>query len=94
MMRTSTSPAAAPTASTVPYLQRAQQFYLRGQAATPDLVEKQRATGSFDELPMWRSVAPVKAPSSWPNRIDSTRLSGMAPQLTRDEGFDLRSLEP
>ena len=36
-------------------------------------------------LPTWCSVAPVKAPFSWPNRIDSTRLSGIAPQLTVDE---------
>ena len=45
-------------------------------------------------LPMWRSVAPVKAPFSWPNRIDSTRLSGIAPQLTATNGFDLRSPLP
>ncbi len=43
---------------------------------------------------MWRSVAPVKAPFSWPNRIDSTRLSGIAPQLTATNGFDLRSPLP
>ena len=42
-------------------------------------------------LPVWRSVAPVKAPFSWPNRIDSTRLSGIAPQLTATNGLDLRS---
>ena len=45
-------------------------------------------------LPMWRSVAPVNAPFSWPNRIDSTRLSGIAPQLTATNGFDLRSPLP
>ncbi len=45
-------------------------------------------------LPVWRSVAPVKAPFSWPNRIDSTRLSGIAPQLTATNGFDLRSPLP
>ncbi len=31
-------------------------------------------------LPRCLSVAPVKLPFSWPNRIDSTRFSGMAPQ--------------
>src|SRR3982074_3499723 len=45
-------------------------------------------------LPVWRSVAPVKAPFSWPNRIDSTRLSGMAPQLTATKGLARRSPEP
>ena len=37
-------------------------------------------------LPMCLTVAPVKAPFSWPNRIDSTRFSGMAPQLTATKG--------
>ena len=45
-------------------------------------------------LPRWRSVAPVKAPFSWPNRIDSTRLSGIAPQLTATNGLVLRSPLP
>ena len=45
-------------------------------------------------LPTWRSVAPVKAPFSWPNRIDSTRLSGIAPQFTVTKALPLRSLEP
>ena len=45
-------------------------------------------------LPMCRSVAPVKAPFSWPNRIDSTRFSGMAPQLTATNGLARRSPEP
>ncbi len=45
-------------------------------------------------LPVWRSVAPVKAPFSWPNRMDSTRLSGMAPQLTATNGLARRSPEP
>ena len=45
-------------------------------------------------LPVWRSVAPVKAPFSCPNRSDSTRLSGMAPQLTATKGFARRSPLP
>ena len=45
-------------------------------------------------LPMWRSVAPVKAPFSWPNRSDSTRLSGIAPQLTATNGLARRSPQP
>ena len=38
-------------------------------------------------LPVCLSVAPVKAPFSWPNRIVSTRLSGIAPQLTVTKGL-------
>ncbi len=43
-------------------------------------------------LPVWRSVAPVNAPFSWPNRMLSTRLCGMAPQLTVTKGLLARSL--
>ena len=45
-------------------------------------------------LPRCFCVAPVKAPFSWPNRIDSTRFSGMAPQLTATKGRPARSLSP
>jgi len=41
----------------------------------------------FDEFAVVFSVAPVKAPFSCPNKIDSTRFSGMAPQLTAMNGF-------
>ena len=40
------------------------------------------------------SEAPVKEPFSWPNRMLSTRFSGMAPQLTVTKGPDLRPLSP
>ena len=36
----------------------------------------------------------MKAPFSWPNRIDSTRFSGSAPQFTATKGLALRSPEP
>jgi hypothetical protein len=36
----------------------------------------------------------VKLPFSWPNRIDSTRFSGMAPQLTATKGLPARSEAP
>ncbi len=45
-------------------------------------------------LPMRLSTAPVKEPFSWPNRMLSTRFSGMAPQLTVMKGLALRSLSP
>ena len=40
------------------------------------------------------STAPVNEPFSWPNRMLSTRFSGMAPQLTVMKGRALRSLSP
>ncbi len=40
------------------------------------------------------STAPVKEPFSWPNRMLSTRFSGIAPQLTVTKGLDLRPLSP
>ena len=45
-------------------------------------------------LPTWRSVAPVNDPFSWPNRINSIRFSGMAPQFTATNGLLRRSPEP
>ena len=41
-------------------------------------------------LPMRRAMAPVKAPFSWPNSSDSSRLSGMAAQLTLMNGRSAR----
>ena len=45
-------------------------------------------------LPRCLSVAPVKLPFSWPNRMDSTRFSGIAPQFTATNGLPARSDEP
>src|SRR4029453_9990437 len=45
-------------------------------------------------LPRCLSVAPVKAPFSWPNRMLSIRFSGMAPQFTVTKGFPARSEPP
>ena len=45
-------------------------------------------------LPMRFSEAPVNEPFSWPNRMLSTRFSGMAPQLTVTKGSALRLLSP
>jgi hypothetical protein len=39
---------------------------------------------------MRRATAPVKAPFSWPNSSDSSRLSGIAAQLTDTKGFRAR----
>ena len=45
-------------------------------------------------LPVCFSVAPVNAPFSCPNSVDSTRFSGIAPQFTATNGFARRSPEP
>src|SRR6185436_8801134 len=45
-------------------------------------------------LPSFFSCAPVNEPFSWPNRIDSTRFSGIAPQLTEMNGLPERSEAP
>ena len=38
-------------------------------------------------LPMRRATAPVNAPFSWPNSSDSSSVSGMAAQLSANEGL-------
>ena len=42
--------------------------------------------------PVRRPTAPVKAPRSWPNSSDSTRVSGSAQQLTATKGPPARGL--
>ena len=42
--------------------------------------------------PIRRSVAPVNAPSSWPNSSDSSRFAGIAPQSTTTNGPFARAL--
>ena len=43
-------------------------------------------------LPTRRATAPVKAPFSWPNSSDSSRLSGIAAQLRATKGPRARRL--
>ena len=45
-------------------------------------------------LPRCFAFAPVNEPFSWPNKIDSTRLSGIAPQLTVTKGCPARCDAP
>ena len=76
------------------FLDGAQQFDLRGAGNSPTSSRNIVPPEASTNLPTWRSVAPVNEPFSWPNRIDSTRFSGIAPQLTATNGFDRRSPEP
>src|SRR3989344_2680800 len=41
--------------------------------------------------PLWLLTASVKAPLTWPNSSDSSRASGMAPQLTATKGWRARA---
>ena len=69
-------------------LQGAQQLHLGVERQLADLVEEQRAAVGLDwNLPTCFSVAPVKAPFSWPNRMLSTRFSGMRAAIDGDEGL-------
>ncbi len=96
MMRTSTFTGFAPADRLdLALLKRAQQLDLRRPAASSPTSSRNSVPPSAStNLPACFSVAPVKAPFSWPNKIDSTRFSGMAPQLTATNGLALRSLEP
>ena len=89
MMRTSTlSGRRAPTGSTSPSCRARSSLTCAAERQFADFVEEQRAAVGLDwNLPTCLSVAPVKAPFSWPNRIDSTRFSGNGAAVDRDEGL-------
>ena len=75
-------------------LDGAQELRLGRVRQFADFVEKEGAAIRFDEFPCMFSVAPVKAPFSCPKSRDSTRFSGMAPQLTVTKVLPRRSLAP
>ena len=53
----------------------------------PDLIEEDRARcGASSNHPRLARLAPVKAPSSWPNNSLSSKLSERAPQFTEMKG--------
>jgi hypothetical protein len=56
----------------------------------PDLVEKSVPPLANSNFPMWVWRAPVKAPCSWPKRIDSMSSEGMAEQLMMTNGASLK----
>jgi len=65
---------------------------VRSKAACNDLLislissRKMAPPLARSSLPILRSVAPVKAPRTWPKNSDSCKLSGIAPQLTATKG--------
>ena len=60
-------------------LEDAQDLGLGVQAHVADFVEEERAAvGDFEE-PFLAAMAEVKAPLTWPKRVDSSRSVGMEP---------------
>ena len=95
MMRTSTLIGRRPpTASTAPSCSARSSLTCAVSGSSLTSSRNSVPPEASTNLPSWRSVAPVNAPFSWPNRIDSTRLSGIAPQFTATNGLARRSLEP
>ena len=84
----------APTGSTSPSWMARSSFTCAAAGNSPTSSRNSVPPEASTNLPAWRSVAPVNEPFSWPNRIDSTRFSGIAPQLTATNGLARRSLEP
>ena len=68
-------------------LQDAQELGLQGRAHGPDLVQEDGAAVGEGELALLVGGGPVKAPRTWPNSSDSSRVSGMAAQFTLMSGM-------
>ena len=84
----------APTGSISPSCKARSNFTCASNGSS--LISSRNSVPAFASanLPVCFSVAPVKAPFSCPNRIDSTRFSGRAPQLTVTKGLPRRSELP
>jgi hypothetical protein len=74
-------------------LDRAEQLDLAVERQFGDLVEEQGGAVRFLEAAGVAVERAGKAPFSWPNRTESTRFSGTAPQLTITIGRLPRGLE-
>ncbi len=82
----------APDRIDLAILHGTQQLDLHVERQVADLVEEKRAANAPRRTCRYAfRSAPVKEPFSWPNRIDSTRLSRIAPQLTVTNGLERRS---
>ena len=70
-----------------PRLQHAEDLGLGGQRQVARLVQKDRAAvGQLETCRRRSSVAPVKAPLTWPNNSLSSSVSAKAGQLTATNG--------
>ena len=77
----------APTGSISPSCSARSSFTCASSGSSPISSRNSVPPSASWNLPMRLSTAPVNEPFSWPNRMLSTRFSGMAPQLTVTNGF-------
>ena len=84
----------APTGSISPSCSARSSLTCASSGSSPISSRNSVPPSASWNLPMRLSTAPVNEPFSWPNRMLSTRFSGMAPQLTVMNGLALRSLSP
>ena len=76
-----------PTRRNLPLLEHAQELALQVDGHLPDLVEEERAAvGLLEAAGARRDRAPVNAPFSWPKSSLSSRVAGIAAQLTATSG--------
>ena len=76
----------APTGSISPSCSARSSFTCASSGSSPISSRNSVPPSASWNLPMRLSTAPVNEPFSWPNRMLSTRFSGMAPQLTVTNG--------
>ena len=84
----------APTGSISPSCSARSSFTCASIGSSPISSRNNVPPLASTNFPACFSLAPVKAPFSWPNRIDSMRFSGSAPQLTVTNGLPRRSEPP
>src|SRR5579863_4979714 len=92
MMRTSTlTGRLEPTGSNSPSCSARSSLTCMSRRNSPISSRNRVPPSASWNLPRCLSLAPVNEPFSWPNRMDSTRLSGIAPQLTVTKGLPARA---
>lgn len=71
-------------------LQYAQQLGLQARGISDISSRRMVPPSASSNLPGWAAMAPVKEPFSWPNRVASSMLSGIAAQLIAMNGLPAR----
>ena len=74
------------------YKRQRKSFTCASNGNSPTSSRKMVPPSANSKRPIRLASAPVKEPFSWPNNSLSTRLAGIAPQLTRTSGLALRGL--
>ncbi len=80
----------APIRSTIPSCRTRRSFTWAAGGSSPISSRNSVPPSASSKRPGLDSTAPVKAPRSWPNSSDSTRVSGRAPQLILTKGAPAR----